>query len=1064
MENMTILKIGENLQINQDDIISSDSIKANEEIHERFLKLATDVKKIAPKADDFLYFTAVMMHAAERSAYDEDGNLRKDANGNDVQVGWDVNPQTGSWKWKSSDPKIMPYKNNNSDIFPEAELKVAYKKWIGKPLCKDHQSSSVDGMRGLIIDTFWDNSNKRIIALCALDKVSYPELARHVKTGVASDVSMGVGVGQSICSECGNVATTEAEYCKHVVNKTAYGEINIDLNPIELSIVMNGADRKAKVLEVLAAAQKIEERISTSNVENNMEEILDQYKKLAFRVEDLEKEISNAGNDNIFALRRTASSVDKEQESYLSLIKLKLSNLENILTSIYKDAKKLSTEDLMEKNVKQGYMQGTEEPKPKQRQYEAEEADSIRNTQDSHMKGPLSDLSPAAGVDIPKQDLDIKKQVARASVEERRAIRAAALEKAQTSLKKAYMQGTEEPTKYPVDPLAEKARMEDSYMKNPNTTGTYPEDEKIKKELGRTAKLNAKLITAANASNNKWEVYEKNSGKMIFSASFNELTSGKTAMFKPLYNKDFARHLMSTIKSVGLDKANELFKGAQDAPVPVEPVSAPVPAPAPVSPEPEMEPMEPELNEPPPGNVESEGSPAAAVEGIGRALSKALEEVGNVAQQSAVNLNEAIEVLDEESDESEMVSEPEMDVEEALTSITEEGPEPTVASLNKFKIVLNAGLKKAMTDSVKTLEMCNEELSLLKDAAGNKAVNSEILSKLAEEAKKDAKKAIKDAEVLRLAFVKYAKSVYFIEKRAAAEKQMKKRAQIEVTPVPVPVPMPEPDLEPVEEEPYTTDVEPGEDMPEELEDVFGKLDKEFNMKTAEGRKSSRHKLAASVASKMQFSEMLQKAHPQGGTKLDGIANTNENYVEDIKEVSSKMQESVSHEPKVKKAAEQLNKLIVAGKIDASNINEMVKEGLDADVANYWKKYFGQTDGGSEFAAALLKDYSNSVSKEKKAEMEDNMKAKTIKAFELAYQMAEVGLCNKNQTSIRKEAEKIIGYDDNAYASVKRVVDHHAKMNKTASSTSVQVGLALDSDNSGDESTDLYQQLAMAFSG
>jgi uncharacterized protein YfcZ (UPF0381/DUF406 family) len=36
-------------------------------------------------------------------------------------------------------------------------------------------------------------------------------------------------------------------------NRTCYGEINVGLNPIELSIVVNGADQKAHIRYVFAA-------------------------------------------------------------------------------------------------------------------------------------------------------------------------------------------------------------------------------------------------------------------------------------------------------------------------------------------------------------------------------------------------------------------------------------------------------------------------------------------------------------------------------------------------------------------------------------------------------------------------------------------------------------------------------------------------------------------------------------------------------------------------------------------------------------------------------------------
>src|SRR5579871_5049185 len=86
------------------------------EILENFQKFAANLKKIAPKAEDFLYFSAVMMHAAEAAALNDDGTLRKNARGEDVVVGWDKS--NNSWKWTSNDPNIKPYKNSNGDIFP----------------------------------------------------------------------------------------------------------------------------------------------------------------------------------------------------------------------------------------------------------------------------------------------------------------------------------------------------------------------------------------------------------------------------------------------------------------------------------------------------------------------------------------------------------------------------------------------------------------------------------------------------------------------------------------------------------------------------------------------------------------------------------------------------------------------------------------------------------------------------------------------------------------------------------------------------------------------------------
>src|SRR5271157_5426871 len=248
---MPIIKLGEAHEIRLENTAAWAG-QVSPEVLENFRKFAANLKRIAPKAEDFLYFSAVMMHAAEASALNDDGTPKLTLKGEVVQVGWDKSGNT--WKWTSNDPNIKPYKNSNGDIFPEEELTKAYKKWKHKPLCVDHKSSSVDHVRGFIVDTHYDPNLKRVIALCALDKAGFPQLARQISTGVSNCVSMGTAVGRAICYDCGRVARTEADFCNHMKNKTCYGEINVDLNPIELSIVVNGADPRANIKHIIAAA------------------------------------------------------------------------------------------------------------------------------------------------------------------------------------------------------------------------------------------------------------------------------------------------------------------------------------------------------------------------------------------------------------------------------------------------------------------------------------------------------------------------------------------------------------------------------------------------------------------------------------------------------------------------------------------------------------------------------------------------------------------------------------------------------------------------------------------
>jgi hypothetical protein len=220
---------------------------ASPEILSRLEKFANTVRNIAPKSDDFLYFTIIFLKAAEASLIDDFGNQKKVGH----EKAWGYFDE--QWRWKGN---TKPHKNNNGDIFPEVELKKAARSWIGLPLCVDHKSDSVDGVRGIILDTYYDEKLKQIVGLCALDKINYPDLARKVETGVVRFGSMGTAVGTSICTECGKPATTPQEYCQHIIKREAWGEINVGLKPIEYSLVVQPAEPGARLLRCIASIKR----------------------------------------------------------------------------------------------------------------------------------------------------------------------------------------------------------------------------------------------------------------------------------------------------------------------------------------------------------------------------------------------------------------------------------------------------------------------------------------------------------------------------------------------------------------------------------------------------------------------------------------------------------------------------------------------------------------------------------------------------------------------------------------------------------------------------------------
>ena len=278
-------------------------VKASPKILKRMEKLANNIKSISPRSDDFLYFSIIFLKSAEASLYDENGEIKKLANGEKAWGYFDEN-----WRWHGN---VSPHRNNNSDIFPESELKKAASKWVGLPLCRDHESSSVDGIRGIILDTYYDEKFKQVVGLCALDRVNYPELARKVETGIVRYGSMGTAVERSICTECSNAASTPDDYCSHITTRAAYGEINVGLKPIEYSLVVQPAEPGAVLLKCIASLNKYKSDFSRLGVQN-VDKMLGSLSEK--QAEHLDKIMKSACGDNGCSIDKR----DKIVRSFLS--------------------------------------------------------------------------------------------------------------------------------------------------------------------------------------------------------------------------------------------------------------------------------------------------------------------------------------------------------------------------------------------------------------------------------------------------------------------------------------------------------------------------------------------------------------------------------------------------------------------------------------------------------------------------------------------------------------------------------------------------------------------------
>lgn len=1152
------IKIGEASFINLEKTESCVP-SVNSEMLEKFRKTAAELKKVAPKAEDFLYFSAVMMHAAEAAAINDDGTPKLNSRGESVKVGWDKSDDT--WRWTSNDPNIKPYKNCNGDIFPELELIKAHKKWIHKPLCIDHKSSSVDHTRGFIVDTYYDHILKRVVALCALDKANYPDLAKKVSSLMQTNVSMGTAVGKAICTDCARVAKTEADFCDHMRRKSCYGEINVDLNPIELSIVVNGADPKANIKHIIASANTMQTYVENkaaelkkiaasynaslsfaedgaaegsaitnisvsskdletfkSDVEkaisdfeelqsslNEEEKVLDHTNDLASnKSESIMDEGAESGLDD-FGLappHERYASADVEEYSIEALhkvtasIRKQLWQMKQSLDKLEKASTNKQEENMSGSNEmnKKGYFQGTEEPTPGQVKYPADPLnEKLRNDGDKQMEGE----SPFPGVgsvdSLYPGDLERKKMLARAEAEERAVKRAEIVNLAKDALKNkvGYFQNGEgsnnpnTPTpgkvKYPADKTNEQLReREDKQMvgKKPfpgvgSTTEMYPEDKKVK-ELHSRASLRARFVKASNQNGTQnllksaWEVFLGD--KLLLTASVGDLTYGRNDIdYSNIATKEFGAKLIESVKTFGSDGVKSLIKKAQEAPQALPAPEAPMP-------------QEKQMPEADLLGDESLGGKDTGDSGDPKvAALKLAEKVRDLSS----DLVEAIRALTGEQAE--------MGAADSVMPVTASF---NIKAFNSTRRELNEGLYEAMKESVAQLNDHAQELEMISGMYDNGAVganNEEVVNSLVQDALADARVTVANGFGLMTAFVKYARGTKAMVKRAELEAELNKLSEgdemSDNSDLMSLISETDTDLEDahdlmnadsdedLEDSLDSDDFELGDDdsaddlLDEADADVSAKKDELSKLTVNPGdtvkvtagfesraeRAAMRSKLAAET---LKWNPVLDQAHPKGGftTDLDVKPEGDLAKVEDLQEKHDAMMDVATAPPKVRKEAEAIHKLVSEGKLDPSELDALVAEGLDKDAVAYWKKFYSQVDGGSEFASELVKEHV-------KAELETELntyKVKLARAYELAYDMADRGLCSREAGAIAEQVDAIVKFNNENFETLKRVVARHAPLMQKQAGKFPNVGLLNDGEIASVAQSDDYSQLSAMF--
>jgi hypothetical protein len=239
-----------------------------------------------------------------------------------------------------------------------------------------------------------------------------------------------------------------------------------------------------------------------------------------------------------------------------------------------------------------------------------------------------------------------------------------------------------------------------------------------------------------------------------------------------------------------------------------------------------------------------------------------------------------------------------------------------------------------------------------------------------------------------------------------------------------------------------------------------------DLTTKAGRQAYRLKLAAELGesedvTKLKYNPLLEEAHKD----LDQDFITDSSDPEHLgrfetKEETQKLVLELATMPvKVRKEAERLNKMISEGAIKKTDLDQLVAEGLDADVVKYWKELYDADPESKEFAKLLT----TAAQEEKAKEEMETYKLKLARSYALANEMARSGFISDTPAAVTRQVEEAMGWNDEAFDSFKRVVARRGPQVVKTAGVIPQVGINGGGEMVSTASDDLLAELDEAFS-
>lgn len=244
--------------------------------------------------------------------------------------------------------------NANGDSFPYDELKNAYTSFIGKGVFIDHDTDSVEKIKGIILDAAFkeDPREGAWVELFLGVHRENEDLVRKIESGQITDVSMGCLVQAGTCSICGNVWRGETDdqgypsnNCEHVPHYKAsawkdgrkvYEDCH-DVEFVEISFVTNGADRQAVILDNKISPVK--------DIPENIAHLVDQTRsnKKVANTQVVENMLVRYANDQISTALFNLCEMINPEQPWINFQRIQSMSISEAKEKLYRKIQKVAS-------------------------------------------------------------------------------------------------------------------------------------------------------------------------------------------------------------------------------------------------------------------------------------------------------------------------------------------------------------------------------------------------------------------------------------------------------------------------------------------------------------------------------------------------------------------------------------------------------------------------------------------------------------------------------------------------------------------------------------------------